>query len=185
MALNSIVERPELPKGVPYRHSLGVIIVLTLMIEFILYAATMSNQLNNSSWMVLWGAIGIVIPFAVTWRLFWLEKHGWWKRRVVQIPDLPVEIRGLDYKATFEKNRIMVHGGPMLGPTREILYANIKRVEPGAKGRVSLVETGRTPVMVGSGSDVFVLIAILAHYAPQAEFRSDFAPMRDGWEPRF
>lgn len=177
--------RPILPKGVVYRHGLAVVITLALMGEFILYAATMSNHLNGSNWRYLWGFCAVALPIATVWRLIWLEKHGWWKRRVAEIPDLPFECRGLDWKATFEMDHVVGQGGQLSGASRSIRYADIKRVELGPKAGLNIVESGKVPLTLGAMADNFVIIAILARHAPQAEFRGATAPMRDGWEPRF
>lgn len=177
--------RPTLPKGVAYRHSMGIIVTLFLMGEFLLYAAMESTRLNGFSWTYLWKFCFFALPIATIWHLVWLEKHGWWKRRNVQMPDLPFELRGIDWKATFETEQLIGQGGQLSGVPRAIGYANIKRIEPGATGGLNIVESGHVPITLGKGADNFLLVALLAHYAPQAEFRGVTAAMRDGWEPRF
>lgn len=183
MGSKPIVERPVLPQGVAYRHSLGIYITLTLMIEFLVGAITLSNHLNRSSWMFLWGSMFITLPFVVVWRVLWLEKHGWWQRRTIVIPELPVQMRGLDWRATFEAEQVVAQGGQLAGPSRILRYANLKRVEFG-NGGLNLIESGKAPVTLGRGARDDVIVALLARHAPHAEFRGEAALMRDGWQRR-
>ena len=186
---NNIATKPALPPGVLYRHHLYSMIWLLIVAEMAAFLFTSP----------LWdfGIIGKAIVCALClgvllfWlgQTFWLEKHGWWAYRPVVAPELPVQLSGLGWKATFDFQGISAQSSLWRGD-RFLDYSRIKLVDAAAKGRgareIFIVEHGKTPLtLLLNDDELMIILALLTHYAPHAQFRGSLAPMSQGWRPRF
>lgn len=166
-----------------------MVLGLLVLWEFIFGAATYSNYLNKSAWVWLWGGVSVGGFLFVVWRLWWLETYGWWIQRTLVLPELPLELKGLDWQATFDQEGVATQGrgmGKLDGAPRRVSYSTIKRVEVNQYSGLNIVAAGKTPLILGrmSEDERTRIVLLLDFKNPNVEFRGLLAATRDGWQPR-
>ena len=180
--------KSSLPLGIVYRHNLYFIIYISMISELIVFVSTASLWNFGIGGKVILSTLCLTVLIFWLRHFFWLEKNGWWVYRPIEAPALPLKLAGTGWKVTFESQGMSAHSSLWRG-VRVLDYAKLKFVDAAAKGRgareVFFVEHGKTPlVLMLNDGELMTVLTLLAHYAPQVQFRGSLAPMSQGWRPR-
>ena len=186
---NNITAKPVLPSGVLYRHHLYPMLWLLIVAELTAFLFTSPLWDFGITGKAIVCALCLGVLLFWLRQIFWLEKHGWWIYRPVIAPELPVQLSGLGWKATFDFRGISAQSSLWHGD-RFVDYTGIKFVDAAArKGsarEIFIVEHGKTPLtLLLNDEELMAVLALLTQYAPQVQFRGSLAPMSQGWKPRF